>query len=97
MTERLDELVARLNAVPTDRSLDGLDDMIGHSIALRRREARASAALTPVRLASLGLALAMGLTAGGAIATSEIAAPHPYATFSSVASLAPSTLLEGGR
>lgn len=97
MSERLDELVARLAASPTDRSLDRLDGEIGHSIADRRREASTSAALAPVRLASVGLALAMGVTAGGAIATAEISGPHPYATFSSAANLAPSTLLEGDR
>lgn len=97
MSERLDELVAHLAASPTDRSLDGLDAEIGYSIASRRREARTAAALGPVRLASLCLALAMGVTAGGALATAEIVGPHPYATFSSAANLAPSTLLEGGR
>jgi len=95
MSERLDELVARLAASPTDRSLDGLDAQIGHSIANRRREARTQAALAPVRVASIGLALAMGVTVGGALATSAIVAPHPYGTFSIAANLAPSTLLEG--
>lgn len=95
MNERLDELVARLAASPMDRSLDGLDGEIGRSIAGRRLQARTSAALAPVRVASVGLALVMGIAAGGAVATSSIVAPHPYGTFSIAANLAPSTLLEG--
>ncbi|HQR88588.1 MAG: hypothetical protein B7Y81_16880 [Caulobacter sp. 32-67-35] len=95
MSERLDELVARLAASPTDRSLDGLDGEVGRSIAHRRREVRTLAALAPVRVASVGLALAMGVTAGGAVAASALVGPHPYGTFSVAANLAPSTLLEG--
>jgi hypothetical protein len=95
MSERLDELVARLATSPMDRSLDGLDGEIGRSIADRRLYARTSAALAPVRVASVGLALVMGVVAGGAVATSVIVAPHPYGTFSIAANLAPSTLLEG--
>ncbi len=96
MSERLDELVARLAETPTDRTLDNLEVEIGRGILLRRREAKTSAALVPVRVASVGLALAMGVTAGGALAASLVLAPHPYGTFSSSANLAPSTLLEGG-
>lgn len=95
MSDRFDELVARLAASPMDRSLDGLDGEIGRSIADRRHDARTWAAMAPVRVASIGLALAMGVTAGGAVATSAIVAPHPYGTFSVAANLAPSTLLEG--
>lgn len=95
MSERLDELVARLAASPMDRSLDGLDAEIGRSIADRRIQARTSAALAPVRVASVGLALVTGVAVGGAVATSVIAPPHPYGTFSIAANLAPSTLLEG--
>jgi hypothetical protein len=95
MSERLDELVARLAASPMDRSLDDFDGEIGRSIADRRLQTRTSAALAPVRIASVGLALVMGVAAGGAVATSVIVAPHPYGTFSIAANLAPSTLLEG--
>ncbi len=96
MSERLDELVAHLAASPTDRSLDGLDGEIGRSIADRRIHARTSAALAPVQVASIGLALVLGAAVGGAVATSAIVAPHPYGTFAIAANLAPSTLLEGG-
>lgn len=97
MNERFDDLVAHLAASPIDRSLDGLDEAIGRSIAQRRREARTVAALGPVRVASVGLALAMGLTAGGAVATSALVAPQTGGEFAITSDLAPSTLLEGGR
>lgn len=96
MSERLDELVARLAETPTDRTLENLEVELGRSILLRRREAKTSTALIPVRVASVGLALAMGVTAGSAIAASLMMAPHPYGTFSTSAHLAPSTLLEDG-
>jgi hypothetical protein len=97
MSDRLDELVARLAGSPTDRSLEELEAELGRSIALRRREARAVSLMAPVRFASIGLALAMGVTAGAAAATATVIASHPYSAFSSGAHLAPSSLLEGGR
>lgn len=97
MSERLDELVDRLAAAPADRSLDGLEAEIGRSIAGRRRDARVLAALAPVRFASMTLALAMGLTWGGAVAASAVLAPQHDSAFSSGAHLAPSNLLEGRR
>lgn len=97
MSERLDELVSRLATRPADRSLDGLEAHIGRSIAVRRRETRALAALAPVRFASVSLALAMGLTAGGAVAASAVLAPQHDGALSSGAHLAPSNLLEGRR
>ena len=97
MSERLDELVDRLAAVPADRSLEGLEAEIGRRVAARRRDARALAALAPVRFASVTLALAMGLTAGGAVAASAALAPQHDSAFSSGAHLAPSNLLEGRR
>lgn len=97
MSDRLDDLVARLATSPVDRPLDGLDEAIGRSIAHRRREARTVAALGPVRVASVGLALAMGLTAGGAVATSALVAPQTGGEFAIASDLAPSTLLEGAR
>ena len=95
MSERLDDLVARLAAKPVDRPLDDLEAEIGRRILIRRRDARAAAALAPVRVALIGLALAMGVTAGGAVAAAAITGPHAYGTFSSLAHLAPSTLLDG--
>lgn len=95
MSERLDDLLARLAAQPVGRPLDGLESEVARRILIRRKEARTAIALAPVRVASIGLALAMGVTAGGAAATAAIAGPHAYGTFSASANLAPSTLLEG--
>lgn len=95
MSERFDDLIARLVSTPTDRSLDGLDAEIGRSILRRRHEARTVSVLAPLQMASLGLALAVGVTAGGAAAISAASKPQSFGAFSSVAHLAPSMLLEG--
>lgn len=97
MSDGLDARIARLGAEPTPRRLDGLEAEVARSIAASRREAAASAALAPVRLASIGLALALGVTAGSAVATAAVLSPRSYGTFSAAAHLAPSTLLEGCR
>jgi hypothetical protein len=97
MSDRLDDLVDRLAGSPTDRRLDGLEAEIGLSIGRHRRETRASAALTPVRFAGVGIALAMGVTAGGAAAMATVMSAEPLSVFSSSADLAPSNLLEGGK
>ena len=96
MSDRLDDLVGRLAGSPLDRPLDGLETEIGRSIAQRRRDMKDAALLAPVRIASLGLALAMGVTAGSAAATSALPKPQPLSVFSSSAHLAPSNLLEAG-
>ena len=96
MSDRLDELVGRLAGSPPDRSLDGFEAEIGRSIARRRRDLKDAALLAPVRVASVGLALAMGVTAGGAAATASLLKPQPLSVFSSSAHLAPSNLFEGG-
>ena len=95
MSERLDELVAGLAESPTDRSLDGLEWEIGRGIQARRRDARVARILSPVRAASIGLALAMGMAAGGLTAAGAMAGPRLPAVLSGGADLAPSTLLEG--
>ena len=81
MSERLDDLLGRLAAAAPDRALDNLEAEIGRTILLRRREARTMAALAPVHVASVGLALAMGLTAGGALATTALMASPVFAAF----------------
>jgi hypothetical protein len=91
------ELVDRLAGSPIDRPLDGLEAEIGRSIGRHRREARASAALAPARFAGVGIALAMGVTAGGAAAMATVISAQPLSVFSSSADLAPSNLLEGGK
>ena len=97
MSDRLDELVDRLMGSPTDRVLDGLEADIGRRIRVNRHEAKAATILAPVRFASIGLALAMGLTAGGVTGAAAITGPRSPGLFSVGADLAPSTLLEGRR
>lgn len=95
MNERLDHLVDRLAAAPTDRSLEHFEAQVTRGIARRQAQARAAAALAPVRVASIGLALAMGVTVGGVTAASSMGAPRPAGAFGVTADLAPSTLLDG--
>ena len=95
MTLNIDDLVGRLAAQPLDRSLDGLELEISRGIARRRADLKAGAALAPVRVASIGLAMAMGVTAGGLAAANTVSTPQQFSTFSVSAHLAPSTLLEG--
>ena len=97
MSDRLDDLLDRLAAAPMDRGLDGLEADVGRAIRRRRGETRTTLMLAPVRIASVGLALAMGVTAGGVTAAAAMAGPRPAGAFSGAADLAPSTLLEGRR
>jgi hypothetical protein len=97
MTLNIDELVQRLAAQPLDLSLDGLELEVSRGIARRRADLKTSAALIPVRFASVALALAMGVTVGGLVAASTVSTPQQFSTFSVSAHLAPSTLLEGGQ
>lgn len=93
MDEGLDGLIARLAAQPVSGRLDGLELEVGRSIIQRRCSAATAAALTPVRIASIAMAMALGVTVGGAAATAAFATPHGYGAFSGAAHLAPSTLL----
>jgi hypothetical protein len=95
MTRHLDDWIATLAAAPADRPLEALDAEIGRDIAARRREARAVKALAPLRMATVAGALAIGVTAGGAVAMAGIGAPHPAGPFAAATQLAPSALLEG--
>lgn len=97
MPDQLDDLLNRLAREAPDASLEGLEDAVLRGVSRRRDALRAARALAPVRVASIGLALAVGVTAGGMAAAATLAAPHGFDTFSSSAHLAPSTLLEGGR
>lgn len=97
MDDRLDQLFERLAATPTDRSMDLLDLEIGRAIGRRRGETRTAAALAPVRMASVGMALAMGVTVGGVIAATAIGVPRQPGAFLLAGNLAPSALLEDAR
>ncbi|MEO6338757.1 MAG: hypothetical protein ABIO39_01855 [Caulobacteraceae bacterium] len=97
MTDRLDHLMAGLAAAPTDHTLDGFDGDVARGVARQSAEARAAASLTPARIVSVGLALAIGVTAGGVAAASAISTSKQFNSFAVHPHLAPSTLLEGGR
>ena len=97
MSERLDQLVERLNASPTDRSLEHFEADVVRGVVRWQAQARATRAMAPVRVASIGLALAMGVTAGGVTAAASITAPRNAGGFLMAADLAPSTLIEGGQ
>jgi len=95
MANDLDHMLARLAQQAPDASLDGFEDGVLAGLARRRDELRASRALTPIRAASVGLALMVGVAAGGMAAATTLTQPHRFDTFSTGAHLAPSTLLEG--
>ncbi|WP_426030172.1 hypothetical protein [Caulobacter sp. DWP3-1-3b2] len=97
MTLNIDDLIERLASQPLDRSLEGLEWDVARGIARRSADLKTGAALAPVRVASIGLALAIGVTAGGLAAASTVSAPQQLSTFSVSAHLAPSTLIEGSR
>jgi hypothetical protein len=97
MSEELDRLLQRLAARGPERSLDGLDARVLISLAQQREEARATTSLAPFRVATVGLAIAVGVTAGGMAAARTATEPRQFSTFSADAHLAPSTLLEGGK
>jgi len=95
MRDDMDHLMARLAAVGPERSLDGFEQAVMRGVAKQREEIRATHALAPVRVASVGLALAIGVTAGGVAAATNVSQPRQLSPFSTAAHLAPSTLLEG--
>ncbi len=95
MRDDLDHLMSRLTDGRPERSLDGFEHVVLQGVAKRREEIQAARALTPVRVASIGVALAIGVTTGGMAAASTLMQPPQVSPFSTVAHLAPSTLLEG--
>lgn len=94
MSHDLDQLLGRLAAA--DVALPGdFDQAILATIVSRREGRRLSAMLAPVRVASVGLAVAIGISAGGFAAVTAAAEPRQFSTFSAAPHLAPATLLEG--
>ena len=92
--DRLDAILQHLASAPLDRSLDGLEAGVERGIELRRLQARSAAALRPVAMASIGLAMAIGIAAGS-LATPERRDGRPSTgLFTEIADLAPSSLLE---
>ena len=97
MNDRLERLFAGLAAEPTDRGLEHFELEVIRTIRSLSRRASTESALAPIGFASVGLALAVGLTVGGAVAARNLAAPRPPSPFAVVANLAPSSLLEKER
>lgn len=95
MSNDLDASLAQLAAEPTDHGLDGLEAALGRDIAARRREARTVKAMGPIRMAAVGLALAVGVTAGGAAGLVTLQTTPSAGAFAAATRLAPSTLLDG--
>ena len=95
MRDDLDHLMSRLASAGPERSLDGLEQAVLLGVAERREDLQAARALAPVRVASVGVALAIGLTTGGMAAAATFSQPLQVSPFSAAAHLAPSTLLEG--
>jgi len=96
MTNDLDRMLARLAQDGGAAPLDGFETAVLDGLAQRRESLRSAKALAPVRAASVGLALVVGVAAGGMAAATTISEPRRLDTFSSAAHLAPSTLLAGG-
>jgi hypothetical protein len=95
MPNDLDQMLAQLAQDAPAGSLEGLETAVMRGIAKRREELRASRAIVPARAASVVMALALGVAAGGMAAAKSAGEPHRLNTFSAGAHLAPSTLLEG--
>jgi hypothetical protein len=97
MTNDLDAWMADLASRPVDRGLGSLEAQIASDISLRRQQDLAARALAPARMVALGVALAVGAFAGGAVAASSIRSQPSPGTFAAGSALAPSTLLESTR
>jgi lipid-binding SYLF domain-containing protein len=90
----LDSWMAELGAMPPDRNLDGLEARITRDIARLRQQDRTLSAMAPARFIALGVAVAIGAVAGGAMAVAALDTPAA-GVFAVGTELAPSTLLAG--
>ena len=93
MNDRLDSLIARLEARPLDRGLGGLERDVASRLA---RDAQADRDWGAARLAAVCAALLFGVGVGGVTAANAVSAPEP-SLFAGADALAPSNLLEGRR
>lgn len=96
MEDRIDALVRRLAVLPADRSLENLEAEVTAAIE-GQPKALSTLRFGPLRLASVGIALAMGIAAGGLSAAAAMSDSDPHGALLNWARLAPSTLLEGHR
>jgi hypothetical protein len=94
MPHDLDHLLARLAEAETPAPA-GFDRGVLAAIAVQREDARRARTLAPVGLAAVGMAVAVGVAAGGLGAAAAVAQPRQLSAFSAHAHLAPSTLLDG--
>lgn len=95
MQDDLNKDLAELAAEGADRSMTGFEDGVLRGIAERREAARQSRLSSAYRTATVSLALAIGVTAGGLAAANTATQPREVNPFSTAAHLAPSNLLEG--
>lgn len=93
MTRDLNDLLARLAATPTNRSLDGLEPMVWERVDALRGERLVS----QLRVGAVAMALATGLAAGGVGAVAAPRPPGDMAIFTVDAGLSPLARLETGR
>jgi hypothetical protein len=89
----LDRLMAQLRAQPSDSALHSLEPRVWRRIASGAARGNVTGQLQ-WRAAAVGLALSLGAVFGGFAPGSG--APTEMAVFSAYATLAPSTILEGG-
>ena len=96
MSDGLDSLLDQLRAAEVGRPPSGLEADVMAGVARFEAERRTATALVPFRVAAVGLALAVGVTAGGLTAARTMAGGPEAGSFLASADLAPSTLLGGG-
>lgn len=94
MSLDLDKSFAQLAEAPADHELEGLEAAVGRDIAVRRRDASTLKAMAPIRMAAFGLALAVGVTAGGMAGVARLHTAQSAGAFAAATQLAPSTLLD---
>jgi hypothetical protein len=96
MSNRLEKLIAILNSGASADQLAGLEAVVLQGINQRRQEFRLVSAVAPFGFVSIGFAMAIGVFIGSftALVSLEKSSGTPL---NSGASLAPSSLLEGGR
>ena len=96
MSKHMDKMIERLNNFHSADRLSGMEADVLQGINARRQEFRVMSAVAPFGLASIGLAMAIGLFVGTLTAMGAVDRPS-HTPFSAGASLAPSSLLEGDR
>ena len=95
MTDKLDVLLAQLRDLPSDHPLIGLELRVQSRIE-GRAQSFARGGAGPLRAAIVSLALILGAGVGALSAASAMAATKA-GLFEAADTLAPSTLLDGGR